>query len=224
MNKENRFYMYFYIDKNSNVPFYVGKGCGDRCNRIKAHAKDTTMTANKIKSIGIDNVKIFILKTNISDKEAIFWEKYWINYLGRRDIKTGQLTNHTMGGDGTSGYKVPEKFLKKWSEIRKGKKASPEARRKMSIAHKNKIHKPHSLETREKMSQSRMGMKLSDATRKKMSEYHKNRERSPEEIERIRQIGKAQKGRIVSIETRAKLSLSAKKRRRINGKLAPKED
>ena len=54
--------------------------------------------------MGAENVKIHFLHKNISEEESFEWERYWIKYFGRRDNGTGQLTNHTDGGEGTSGH------------------------------------------------------------------------------------------------------------------------
>ena len=71
--------------------------------------------------------------------------------------------NLTIGGEGTVGYKFSAEQCRKMSESRKGKpsgrkgeKASPETRRKLSDSHKG--HK-HSKETRMKMSEAHKGKK-----------------------------------------------------------------
>lgn len=87
-------------------PFYVGKGFGDRCN-IHTLTIDTRnkLKQNIINKILNNNKKpiIILLYSNITEYTAFRLEKYLINKLGRRDLKTGVLSNLTNGGEGVSG-------------------------------------------------------------------------------------------------------------------------
>jgi len=49
-----------------------------------------------------------------------------------------------------------------------GHKITEETRKKMSIAHKNQVHLPHSEETKKKMSLAKKGIKLSEEHKKKI--------------------------------------------------------
>ena len=92
-------YVYMYMDEH-NCPFYIGKGRGHRY--IPSNHR-TGHTGNKIRAIGDRNVKVHFLHKDLTDAEALQWERYWIKYFGRQDNGTGQLTNHTDGGEGPSG-------------------------------------------------------------------------------------------------------------------------
>jgi len=89
-------------------PFYIGKG---RLKRLKQHYNPGELSKNtlkntKIKAIinaGLKPLELLIYE-NISEQESLDKEKELISLIGRLDIKTGILTNMTVGGDGVSGY------------------------------------------------------------------------------------------------------------------------
>ena len=141
----NIFYVYMYMDQD-NCPFYVGKGKGDRY-RPSWHTFGHTMTSRKVRKLGVANIKIHFLHKDISEEEAFSWERYWIKYFGRIDNGTGQLTNHTDGGDGISGFKRSEDTKRRISEklkghpgAMKGKHHTEEAKRKISKAMEGNQH------------------------------------------------------------------------------------
>jgi hypothetical protein len=86
---------YAYL-REDGTPYYVGKGKKYRPyskNRLfKPPSKD----------------RILILKTGLTEEEAIKHEIYMIAVLGRKDNNTGILRNLTDGGDGISGYSHTE--------------------------------------------------------------------------------------------------------------------
>ena len=133
----NNFYVYMYLDQE-NVPFYIGKGKNERWYPHN-HTKGNTMTARKVRKLGVDNVKAHFLHKDLTEAEAFEWEAYWIKYLGRKDNGTGQLTNHTDGGEGEShpawnkGLKTGPTGRPAWN---RGKKLSKEYCRKLSESHK----------------------------------------------------------------------------------------
>jgi len=179
-----------YLDLD-NVPFYIGKGKGRRYRDILGHINMTHMNRllkNKIRKVGVANVKIQFLHKDLIEKEAFQWEKYWIKYIGRRDLKEGTLCNLTNGGDGCAGHSHSEKTKRKMSKAHKGQVAwnkgipfSTEAKRKMCKAQKEKGNpfkgKKHSEESRKKMSNAlkgnipwNKGKSQSKETRQKISE------------------------------------------------------
>lgn len=113
-----RFYTYIYLNPlkagNYNYgnlhfdfePFYVGKGCGNRCNtHMLVIDTRNTLKQNIINKILIKGKKpiIIVLYSNLTEFSAFRMEKYLIKKIGRRDKKLGTLANLTDGGDGCSG-------------------------------------------------------------------------------------------------------------------------
>ena len=87
------YYVYAYIRKNNNTPYYIGKGKGKRAYD-KAHSV----------SVPKDQTKIVFLETNLSEVGALALERRYIRWYGRKGIDPGGiLRNATEGGDGSYG-------------------------------------------------------------------------------------------------------------------------
>lgn len=106
---------YSYEDLNLSFlfePFYVGKGTRNRLyDHLKeARTKKRSLKINKIKAIFRENhnLKSHIIQINsrLSSKEAYSEEVHLIKAIGRISLKTGPLTNMSMGGE---GVRVPFK-------------------------------------------------------------------------------------------------------------------
>jgi len=111
------YYVYAYINKKTDLHYYIGKGKDDR-----AFKKQYPVSTPKDKS------KIIFLESNLSEIGAFALERRYIRWYGRKDIKTGILLNRTDGGEGSSGI-IPwnkngfhtEQSKKIMSDNRKGK-------------------------------------------------------------------------------------------------------
>ena len=205
------FYVYAYLRNKDSMtakagtPYYIGKGSAGR-------AWEKHVGAQKPK----DKNFIIILENNLTEIGAWALERRYIEWWGRKDIKTGILLNRTAGGEGSAGLIFPESAKKILSEKNKGKVASTETRKKISDAIKgrketeehtrNKVesrlrngYTRHSMETRKKMSDHRKNTPLSEPQKdvlKKMSEINKGGKswnsgkktgpRTPEQIENMR--------------------------------------
>jgi len=142
----NIFYVYHLINPITNLPFYVGKGNGNRMyeheksvrsgNRIRSNR----MVVGTIKKILNENKSVIYKKVyeNKIESDALKLEIEEIKKYGRRNNNTGILCNMTNGGDGFSGRVKSkteiERIRKRMLENNpfKGKTHSEESRRKIA--------------------------------------------------------------------------------------------
>lgn len=157
------YYVYAYLRKSDGTPYYIGKGCGERC--YKKHNV----------SVPNDKSKIVFLEKNLSEIGALALERRMIAWYGRKDAGNGILLNMTDGGDGTSGRVVSEETRKKMSKAKKNRKISITAKKRMSEAAKRRVRRPHTEETKQKLSLKHKNKKLSDIHKKKLSDAHKGK-------------------------------------------------
>ena len=162
-----------YTDK-LGIPFYIGKGKNDRYKVGRHLYRNTSnnLLKNKIRKVGVDNVGVIFLHTNLSEEEVFRQEKYWINYYGRRDLEMGTLCNLTEGGEGNSGRKLSVISKRKISKALKGFQHSESTKRKL-----REIKEGHtvSIETRQKISKANKGKKRSKETCQKLSDVRKGK-------------------------------------------------
>jgi len=184
------FYVYVYTDC-TGVPFYVGKGHGHRY-KIWDHlgrGRSNPFLQNKIRKIGIENVKIDFPLKNVSEIDALVYEELFIGVVGRRDQGKGPLCNLSSGG---ASPLPSEETRRKISNSLKGKfkgKKNPNYGKLMSLVQRAQIsatlkgRKPSSA-TVEKIKRTMKGnpklaywkgKKMSAKTRRKMSESAKHR-------------------------------------------------
>jgi len=142
----NSFYVYAYLRKSDNSPYYIGKGKGSR-----AWDKNHSVVIPK------DESRISIIAENLSESDAFNLEIKLISEFGRKDLGTGILRNMTNGGEGCSGRILSEELRSKISNTLKGKKKSKEAVAKRAKTRKGQ---PSALK----------GRKLTEEHRKKVSE------------------------------------------------------
>ena len=190
----NNAYVYLLIDPRNNLPFYVGKGHGNRCDfhvsEAKYYTKRKSLKLGKIRkllSLGLLPI-IKKVEENVSDEQALDFECLLIAEI--RDLGI-PLTNMTDGGDGAKGYKHTEEYKQRMREKFKGRVFTKE--------HRQNMRKPKSEQGRENIAKARadLNYRPSEETKRKTSEALKGRP-SP------------MRGRAQTDEAKAKMSAQRK--------------
>lgn len=103
---QSDFYVYGLIDPYTNLPFYIGKGKGQRSHSHLKLCKNDRYNMRKRNHIEKllnedQSIKIHYYKINLSHTDAITEEITLIKHYGRKDIDSnGILLNLTLGGEG----------------------------------------------------------------------------------------------------------------------------
>lgn len=182
----SKYYVYQLRLENSKLPFYIGKGCGNRRNvhlmqcslKRPSHKNHTILKAMR------DGVRVVveIIHQNLTNAEAVELEMSEIRNRGRMDNGTGYLTNHTDGGDGTPGHIKSEDHRRKISMANRGKVRTAEQRLTYSKASRGRKLSPEHVERIRKMN---TGRKASDETKAKMKATRVGKKR-PEHGPKVR--------------------------------------
>lgn len=126
------YYVYELIDPRTNLPFYVGKGKG---NRMYSHLQEAKLPRDKqintIKCAVINNIlacgkQVIFYKVaeNVSEELAFHTEIMLIDNYGKRCNGTGILTNISDGGEGGNGnpksieqYSISGSFIRSYESL-----------------------------------------------------------------------------------------------------------
>jgi len=152
---KNNWYVYQHIRKDNNQVFYVGIGNKKNYERAYEFRQDKR---NHIWWKIYNKTEIFveIISDKLTKIEASEKEKELIKKYGRIDLKEGNLSNMTDGGDGIWNCKRSEKTKKLLSDQKIGFK-NPQFGKKQSI------------EIIKKRFKNIIGSKKSEETKKKQS-------------------------------------------------------
>jgi hypothetical protein len=192
----NNFYTYELCSSETPwLPFYIGKGCGNRMhvheyNALKDKCRNKHLQKRILRILNEGN-KIYYHKfnDNVSEEDALKCEEIAIATFRSAGIHLCNMTNG--GGNCILNEEARQKISKankgKISKLR-GRTLSDETKKKISLA---KCGHLVSLETRQKISKAKsgcIGIPCSNETKLLLSKLHK--------------------GKTVSSETRRKISLS----------------
>jgi NUMOD3 motif len=190
------FYVYQYIDPRNLLPFYIGKGKGDRKYDHLLETLETTINKRKyyriqsIRKLGLEPI-VEEIKTFDIESDAYEFEEQLIKLHGRKGYDTnGILTNITIGSrpPNRKGKKLTDQQKKNMS----GHKLSEEQKIKLRGRipwNKGKENSqvpwnkgltglpgsPLSDETKQKLREFNLGKKKSEETKLKMSRNMKGR-------------------------------------------------
>lgn len=166
-------------------PFYCGKTGRSLKKRLAEHAHSARIHPNRkisdrLKACG-EAIHAVELETVPATGNWSERERHWISIL--RDISP-DAANASDGGEGYSGYIMPERTKELLRIKRVGKPLSAEHRAKLSAAKKGKPGRPVFEAERLKRSESQRGRNVSPETREKLRKINLGKKQSPETIEK----------------------------------------
>lgn len=145
------FYTYLHRRADDNLPFYVGKGTGDRAHRTNNRNPYWHKTVKK------HGLVVEIVSPWRTEKEAFEHEKFLIHCF--KDMGFN-LVNMSDGGEGQSGYRHNDETKKKLSEASKKKVVSASERDAASERMKGNsiwLGRKHSAKAKQKISVGNKG-------------------------------------------------------------------
>lgn len=161
-----KFYVYEHWRPDTNECFYVGKGQGRRCYKIKDRNKAYNEVCEYLAGRGL-SIEVRLIKTNLDEKQAFDLEKERISFWRGSNIV---LCNRTDGGDGFSGFVRPLGILQ-----------TPQSKARLSLARKGIVFSP---EHRANLAKKKRGVKrkpFTEQTILKMKAASLERERKKRE-------------------------------------------
>ena len=122
------FYVYVHRRADTGVPFYVGKGKGDRCTRATSRNRHWH---NVVAKAGAFEVEVVV--DRLDEELAFLAEIELIDKLCQCGVK---LVNATSGGEGVCGFtrKPPPEEIERRAASNRGKKRTPEQCERIAAA------------------------------------------------------------------------------------------
>ena len=209
---KNKEIVVYRIHCNVNGKDYIGITTDLKRRKIGHYNKDTFI-GRAIRKYKKENFTWTILERPKTWELACSMEQFYIDYLNTKEPNGYNLTD---GGEGTPGWKMPDRMRINKSESMKGekhhnwgKKLPEETRKKISESHKGK---KLSEEHKKKLAITSSKIKHSEETKKKISENnigkhsHQLLGRKHSEESKMK-MSKAKRGKPMSESTKKKLSI-----------------
>lgn len=119
-----KYYIYIHIRHDNGEVFYVGKGSIHKRHSDPYHRAHSKRGRNPIwkKIVNKTTYSTSIVYQSDVESEIFSKEVEFIKLYGRKDLKTGTLSNLTDGGEGPVG--ISDELRAYYSLTRKGKKAA----------------------------------------------------------------------------------------------------
>jgi group I intron endonuclease len=167
------------IENRINNKIYIGQTIYGVNQRILGHLKAKSYIGSALRKYGIESFNILVIDYTSTKEMLDEREKYWIEVLGSKFPNGYNLTD---GGEGTSGFTMPEGTKEKLRVINLGKHLSESTKQKISDAGKNN----YTDERRRKVSEANKGKIISEEHKKIISRCRKGQVMSEEQKNKIR--------------------------------------
>jgi hypothetical protein len=216
-----KFFVYIFTDHRNTefgVPFYVGKGSGDRVMKHFWYKKHPNPhLGRRIKAIEKSGSRVGVTVIDVESEAMAFEvEAALISLIGRRSLGTGPLCNLTDGGEGPAGMSHGDQAKAKISATHAGRKQNPEVVEARSSKLRGQTRTP---EQRAKMSAAAKARFADPAKRLAFAEARKLQTADPEYR---RRLSAAKKGIPPTAEVMA-ASVAARKAKAERRRLTMKE-